>query len=105
MLDDIPSINYQEAIINGVTKKGFLVSCQDRVGFIYANYGNQSAEIMLNYNDLDLILDNQPCPNPESAIRLLELNVFREVENALQMMYDGEVVIPSTINWKTIVEV
>lgn len=105
MLDYIPTINYQETTIKGESKKGFLISCLNKSGFIYANYVNRSAVIMLNYNDTDLILDSQPCPNPESATRLLELNVFREIEYALQMMYDGELVIPSSIDWKTMDDV
>lgn len=103
--DFYPSINYQEATINGESKKGFLISCQDRGGFIYAKYNQQAAEIMLHFRELDRILDSHPCPDPESATQLLELNVFREVEFALQMMYDGEVVSPSTIDWKTVDEV
>lgn len=100
MLDCYPIINYQEMTIEGISKKGYFISTPGKSGFVYAKYDNKSVKIILNYHESESVLESQPCHDPEFAHRLLELNIFREAEYALQLMYDNEL-LPSTIEWKT----
>lgn len=96
-----PTINYLSEGIGHKKIPGFLVKCPDKEGFIYAVHDNQKLKVFLFHDSTEKIIDEQLCRDCYLANRLLEINIFRLVELALQMMYDNEI-SGSTISWKTI---
>ena len=94
-----PSINYLSGGIGEKKIPGFYIECPDKEGFIYAVYDNQTIKVMLFHNESEKVIDVQPCLDDSDINRLLEINAFREVDLAMQMMYDNDV-YGTTISWK-----